>query len=274
MAGSRERGGTDFTEVSTAWQQWRASWAFPDATHRAWPPPARPFVMHQTWRDLLFAHWPVPPEILRPTIPAGLELDLRGGQAWVGVVPFYMNGIRLRYQPCALPWLGAFAELNVRTYVTAPGGGHPGVFFYSLDAANPVAVALARRWFHLPYFFARMCIREREGWIEYDSWRAHPGAPRARFRGRYRPIGEPFDAAPDSLEAWLTERYALYTTDRQGRPRRGDIHHCPWPLQHAEAELHFGALTAQHGIILPAQPPLLHFARQLDIVAWTLGPLD
>lgn len=253
---------------------WRAGEP-PFATdHRPWTIPARSFAMWQIWHDLLFAHWPVPPEMIRPTLPRGLDLDLYDGQAWVGVVPFRMSGIRLRGQPLAAPWLGAFPELNVRTYVTAPGGERPGVFFYSLDAGNPVAVALARRWYHLPYFFARMQVRERAGWIEYDSWRVHPGAPRSRFRGRYRPIGPQFTAAPGSLERWLTARYALYTADPQGRPLRGEIHHLPWPLQPAEADLHFSALTAQHGIVLPDRAPLLHFARRLDIVAWTLTPLD
>ncbi|CAA9588620.1 MAG: hypothetical protein AVDCRST_MAG18-4408 [uncultured Thermomicrobiales bacterium] len=258
--------------VAGWWRAWRASTPPFAADHRPWTLPDQPFAMWQVWRDLLFAHWPVPPEMLRQTIPAGLDLDLFEGQAWVGVVPFRMSGIRLRGQPVAAPWLGAFPELNVRTYVTAPGGARAGVYFYSLDAGNPVAVALARRWYHLPYFFARMRVGERAGWIEYDSWRVHPGAARSRFRGRYRPLGEPYRAAPDSLEAWLTERYALYTADRQGRPLRGEIHHLPWPLQRAEAELQFGALTAQHGIVLPDRPPLLHFARRLDIVAWTLTP--
>lgn len=145
------------------WQAWRSTAAPFDLTHRPWSPPNRAFAMWQVWHDLLFAHWPVPPEMLRPTIPAGLDLDLFEGQAWVGVVPFRMSGIRLRGQPLAAPWVGAFPELNVRTYVTAPGGDRPGVYFYSLDAANPVAVALARRWYHLPYFFARMSSRERGG---------------------------------------------------------------------------------------------------------------
>jgi uncharacterized protein YqjF (DUF2071 family) len=255
------------------WREWRSATPPIALEHRPWQVPARPYAMWQVWYDLLFAHWPVPPEVLRPSIPAGIDLDLFEGQAWVGVVPFRMSGIRLRGQPFAAPWLGAFPEMNVRTYVTAPGGAQPGVFFYSLDAGNPVAVALARRWYHLPYFFARMSVREVAGWIEYDSWRVHPGAPRALFRGRYRPIGAPYQSRPGSLEAWLTERYALYTADRRGRPLRGDIHHLPWPLQPAEAELHFKALTAQHGIALPDRPPLLHFARRLDVVAWTLAPL-
>ena len=92
------------------------------------------------------------------------------------------------------------------------------------------------------------------------------------FSRAVSPIGEPFRAQPGSLEAWLTERYALYTVDKTGRPMRGEIHHLPWPLQPAEADLQFHALTAQHGIELPLTPPLLHFARRLDIVAWTIAP--
>lgn len=256
-----------------AWRwtdEWRTGRLPSPAGHRPWPVPARGWAMWQVWHDLLFAHWPVPAEMLRPAIPAGLDLDLHAGEAWVGVVPFRMSGVRLRRQPIAAPWLGAFPELNVRTYVTAPGGAQPGVWFYSLDAGNPVMVALARRWFHLPYFFARMSCREVDGWIEYESWRAHPNAPRARLNARYRPVSAPYRAAPGSLEAWLTERYCLYTADRRGRVLRGDIHHLPWPLQRAEADLRFNALVAQHGIALPDTPPLLHFARRLDVVAWTL----
>ena len=66
-------------------------------------------------------------------VPAGLELDTFEGQAWIGVVPFRMTGIRPVASAAA--WLSAFAELNVRTYVTV--GGKPGVCFFSLDAANP-----------------------------------------------------------------------------------------------------------------------------------------
>ena len=229
--------------------------------------------MWQVWHDLLFAHWPIDPDELRRTLPAGLEPDYWEDRGWISVVPFHMSGIRLRGQPVAVPWLGAFPELNVRTYVTGPGGERPGVFFYSLDAGNRIAVELARRWYHLPYFHARMHIREVDGWFEYDSWRTHPGAPGARFTARYRPTGPGYRAAPGSLEAWLTERYALYTTDPQGHALRGDIHHIPWPLQPAEGELHFRSLVTQHGIRLPDTPPVLQFAKRLDVVAWTLTRL-
>jgi uncharacterized protein len=218
-----------------------------------------------SWHDLLFAHWPLPTEALGPLIPPGLELDRYDGRAWVGVVPFRMTAVGPRHAPRA-PWVSAFLELNVRTYVTI--GGKPGIWFFSLDAANPVAVAIARRWFHLPYFRARMRLRLDGDWIAYESRRTHRGFPGGEFRGRYRAAGPVFRSAPGSLEAWLTERYALYAADRRGRIYRGDIHHLPWPLQPAEAEIAVNTVADAHGLVLPDPPPLLHFARRLDVVAW------
>src|SRR6266704_6531932 len=115
--------------------------------HRPWPLPVGPWVMAQRWHDLLFAHWPVPAGELQHLIPTPLTIDTFDGQAWLAVVPFRMSGVRLRGTP-AVPWLSAFPELNVRTYVKCEG--RPGVWFFSLDAGNPLAVAIARAWFHLP----------------------------------------------------------------------------------------------------------------------------
>jgi uncharacterized protein YqjF (DUF2071 family) len=131
-----------------------------DTAHRPWPLPMGSWVMAQTWHDLLFAHWPVDTQRLRTLIPEPLEIDQFDGQAWLAVVPFRMSGIRLRWTP-AVPWLSAFPELNVRTYVKS--GGRPGVWFFSLDAGNALALAIARAWFHLPYYRARMCCFERHG---------------------------------------------------------------------------------------------------------------
>lgn len=222
--------------------------------------------MRQRWYHLLFAHWRVDAAALRPLIPPALELDTRHGEAWLAVVPFGMSGIRLRYTP-ALPWISRFLELNVRTYVTARG--KPGVYFFSLDAANPLAVRVARAWFKLPYFDARMRMSEKNGWIEYESRRTHRGAPPAVFRGRYRPLAEPQVSQPGSLEHFLTERYCLYTA-AGGALYRGDIHHEPWPLQPAEAEIAENSMPAAHGIALPPDPPLLHFARSIDTIEWAL----
>ena len=220
--------------------------------------------MQQKWHDLLFMHWPVPVESLRPQIPAQLEIDTFDGQAWLAVVPFRMSGVRLRGTP-ALPWLSAFPELNVRTYVTC--GARPGVWFFSLDAGNPIAVGIARTWFHLPYFRARMSCEQRGGWIEYASQRTHAGAAAAKLQGRYRPVAAPFHPSPGTLEHFLTERYCLYALSGGGRLLCGEIHHLPWPLQRAAAELESNAMAAQLGIKLVPQP-LLHFARRQDVLVW------
>lgn len=238
--------------------------------HRPWPLPPGPWRLRMSWHDLLFAHWSLPAEALRPLIPPQLALDTYEDTAWVGVVPFRMSAVVPRYAPPA-PWLSAFLELNVRTYVTI--AGKPGVWFFSLDAANPVAVAVARRWFHLPYFRARMRLRRDGDRIAYESRRAHRGFPPGEFRGRYRPTGPVSLSQPGTLAAWLTERYALYAADSIGRVYRGDIHHLPWPLQPAEAEIDVNTVCDAHGFALPDVPPLLHFAHRLDVLAWSPVPV-
>jgi uncharacterized protein YqjF (DUF2071 family) len=176
-----------------------------------------------------------------------------------------MTDVRLR-GTSATPWLSAFPELNVRTYVTF--GGKPGVWFFSLDAGNSVAVAIARAWFHLPYFRARMSCAERKGWIYYQSERIHRGAPAGLLEGRYRPISEVFHPQRGTLEHFLTERYCLYTTDGRGQIIRAEIHHPPWPLQVAEAEFSGNSMADAAGVQLPVSRPLLHFAYRQDVVVW------
>jgi uncharacterized protein len=221
--------------------------------------------MAQSWHDLLFAHWPVDAALLRPLIPQQLQIDIFEGTAWLAVVPFRMTGVRLRGTP-AMPWLSAFPELNVRTYVTF--GEKPGVWFFSLDARNALAVATARAWFHLPYFRARMSCAERAGWIHYQCRRTHRGAPAGSLKGRYRPVGGAFSAQSGTLEHFLTERYCLYTTDARGRVIRGEIHHPPWPLQVAEAEFTGNTMAEASRIVLPARKALLHFAKKQEVVVW------
>jgi uncharacterized protein len=242
-----------------------------DIAHRPWPPPRAPWTMKQIWHDLLFAHWPIPVAAMRAAVPKQLELDLFEGQAWLGIVPFRMSGVRPRWLP-PMPWLSAFPELNVRTYVTHEG--KPGVYFFSLDARNPLAVAIARTWFHLPYFRARMSCEpeasDPEG-IRYSSVRTHAGAPSAELVGSYRPSDKVFHARSGTLEHWLTERYCLYAALPDGRTWRADIHHPPWPLQPAVADFERNTMARAHGFELPEVPPLLHFARRQDVVVWNPG---
>ena len=227
--------------------------------------------MKQIWHDLLFAHWPVPVEQVRPLIPLPLQIDTYDGQAWIGVVPFRMSGIRPRWLP-ALPWISAFPELNVRTYVIADN--KPGVWFFSLDAENPIAVAVARRWYYLPYFRARMSCREVGDGIAYESHRIHRDAPPAAFVGQYRPVGPVFQAERGSLVYWVTERYCLYVVDSRQRLYRGEIDHSPWPLQMAEAQFSTQTMTLPLGLPLPAAPALLHFSRRQEVRIWQIQAVE
>jgi uncharacterized protein len=231
--------------------------------HRPWPMPDRPWIMTQTWHDLLFAHWPLDKITLASKVPAPLELDLWDGVAWIGIVPFRMTNVAPRGMP-SLPWISALAELNVRTYVRL--GGKPGVYFFSLDASNPLVVAAARALFRLPYFVAAMRLDDASGRIDYRSRRS-AGRP-AELVASYAPTGPTFHAAAGTLEYFLTERYCLYTVDDQSRPRRVDIHHPPWALQCAGAEFEVNTMADAAGLRLPARAPVLHFAKRQDTVAW------
>ena len=226
--------------------------------------------MTQTWYNLLFAHWPIPAATMRALVPPQLELDTFDGQAWVGVVPFGMKQVYPR-GTFSVPWLSRFLEMNVRTYVTL--GGKPGVWFFSLDAANSAAVALARRFFHLPYYHARMRMHNRKGWIQYTSFRTHAGATPAEIDARYRPTGPVYHSTPGTLEAWLTDRYCLYSLGPRGDVYRGEIHHARWPLQPAEAEFNANSMAMACGLHLPSTPPLLHFARNLKTFEWLITPV-
>jgi hypothetical protein len=235
--------------------------------HRRWPMPDAPWIMTQTWNDLLFAHWPVDARHLRGHVPPGLELDLFEGRAYVGVVPFGMTNVAPRGVP-AVPFVSAFAELNVRTYVSV--GGKPGVYFFSLDADSQLAVTAARTMFGLPYFLASMDLKVDGTEVVYRSRRTSRGVAPAEFHARYGPVGTAFNALPGSLDWFLTERYGLYKVDRSFHPQRLEIHHPPWPLQRAEAEIKINTMAAAAGIRLPSVPPLLHFAKRQDMIAWPM----
>jgi len=223
--------------------------------------------MRQTWNDLLFAHWKLPPEELRSLVPPQLALDLYDGNAWVAVTPFHMTDVAFRGMP-PFPVLSAFPELNVRTYVSHRG--KPGVFFFSLDAFNPPAVWGARLTYHLPYFYARMFVNVTREEVRYSSLRFRP--PHPEFRAVYRPVSEASLAKPGSLEHFLTERYRLYSVHDE-RVYAADIHHLPWELQRAEASITRNSMAVAAGITLPQEKPVLHFSKRMKVLVWPLRRL-
>jgi hypothetical protein len=215
--------------------------------------------MMQRWDDLLFAHWPISADALRDLIPEPLVIDTFERSAWLGITPF-----DLRIRPRALPTLSHFPELNCRTYVIHRD--KPGVFFFSLDAGSRLAVWGARRFFLLPYFYAKMKIQKRRDVFAYSSHRIHQSAS---FAGQYRPEGPVRPAERATIDHWLTERYCLYTYSGN-QLFRGEIHHLPWPLQRATCEIAENTIAAVQRISLPNTTPLLHFSAQLEVLIWPL----
>jgi uncharacterized protein len=239
-----------------------------EIAHRPWEMPRAPWVMTQTWHDLLFAHWSIPANELRSRVPAEFELELFDGDAWVGVVPFHMSNVGLRGVP-SLPGSSAFPELNVRTYVRV--GNRPGVFFFSLDAGSALAVKAARTLLNLPYYTAKMDVSHRAERIDYESRRS---AGQAEFRASYRSAGPPFTAIEGTLEHFLTERYCLYNRHHTGKPYRLEIHHPPWPLQPADGEISSNTMFEANGLSRPDGLPLLHFSKRQDVVTWAPSSLS
>lgn len=231
--------------------------------HRPWPVPDRPWLITQSWHNLLFAHWPLDPDILRARLPPGLPLDVFDGRAWIGVIPFHMTNVGPR-GALSLPGLSAFAELNVRTYVTVDD--KPGVYFFSLDAASTLAVIGARTVFGLPYYRAEMAVRTGTHRVNYRS--ARRSATPAHFAASFEPVGPVSHPQLGTLEHFLTERYCLYTTSHAGKPRRLEIHHPQWQLQPADAQIAVNTMATAAGIELPVSAPLLHFAKRMDVLTW------
>lgn len=235
-------------------------------------------LMWMKWRDLLFLHWAVPPEVLRPLVPPQLEIDLFDGAAYIGLVPFTMKGVR----PVGLPpvrGLSSFHETNVRTYVHRDGRD-PGVWFFSLDAANRVAVALARATYHLPYYFARMFLEPERperpdppGSILYAGTRARPDPRPASYLIRAVAIGPVHPAQPGTLEHFLVERYILYA-EADSRLYLGRVHHHPYPVQTVDLVTLDESLLAAAGIRRPDRPPLAHFARGVDVKVYPIRKID
>ena len=213
----------------------------------------------------------MPAAELRHFVPPALEIDERDGTSWVGLLPFAMTGVSARGVP-DLPWVSAFPEMNLRLYVAYKD--KPGIWFVSLDASNSAAVATARVLAHLPYFWASMRVMVDGPRIRYTSTRLS-ARRRVVFRGTYWPAEPVYEAVPQSLESFLAERYCLYTQSPRGTLERIQVHHWPWPLQRAEADIELNTVASAQGIALPTGPPLLHYARRLDVVGWgreALGP--
>ena len=243
----------------------------PQLAHRlaARERPAGDPVMYQQWRDLLFLHWECPMAHIQATLPDGLFVDQFAGKAYLGIVPFFMRNIRPHRMP-AVPGISNFMEMNFRTYVH-DRAGVPGVWFYSLDANQPLAVAVARRFFHLPYQHARMdATRAPDGRIRYQSLRTGAGAERKPCIFEYAPAAPLPEPAPESLEFFLVERYRLYSLSPSGLCR-GAVAHPSYPLTAAGLTVWHEELTLLNGFPPTGRPPdHVVMSRGVDVEVFPL----
>lgn len=236
----------------------------PKTDHRDWPLPSEPWLLFQRWHHALFLHWQVKASQLREALPEKLRpyLDFHNGVAWLGIVPFMLRDQRARALPM-LPGVSEFSEVNVRTYILYKD--RPGVYFFSLDAANPLAVLGARVGLDMPYCSAEMRLLETPEEFRMISRRLQP--PKATLDVRYRPSGPAFYGERGSLAHWFAERYCFYNVNANGELYRVENHHEPWELRDAKVEVTQNTMAHALGFEL-GTPPLAHYSRGVDVVFW------
>ncbi len=230
--------------------------------HRPWPLPQEPWQWRQSWLDLAFAHYRIEKSLLEGLLPPGLKIQEFDGSAWLGLVPFRMQGVMRRPLP-DVPGFSMFPELNLRTYVEAEG--KPGVWFFSLDADSWPVVLGGRNIFGLPYFLANMRQKIQTDGIEFSSSRRKSPA---EFHAQYRPRGQVFLARKGTFEYWATERYCLYAANHHGEISRTEVHHAPWPLQNCEIEISKSSILEASGFAPSAEAPICHFSSGVHVVSF------
>ncbi|KAA9031579.1 YqjF family protein [Niallia endozanthoxylica] len=238
-----------------------------DIGRRPWPLPSKNWIMRQRWRNLLFSHWPIPPEILRRHIPSALEIDTYQGYAYLGVIVFVIEGIHPRGLS-SISLTPVFPEVNLRTYVHYQG--KPGVFFLSLDVEDWASYTIARRWYRLPYKKASILFQKDGETCICQSVRKGTIDPSISFGVKYEPTSELYFPKEGTLDYWLTERYCLFSTNNGSNIYSGEIHHQPWPLQKAEAEISKNTLFTPFKMEGVEGKPIYHFSKGLDTLFWNI----
>lgn len=225
----------------------------------------------QSWSNVLFTHWPISAELLRPHIPRSLQIDTFDGTAWLGVVVFVMDGIYLRGLS-ALSLTPKFAEVNVRTYVQY--NGKPGVYFMSLDVGDWASLMIAKRWYHLPYKAAQISLQNEDPTFFCQSQRNGKSNVPIGFQAKYIPLSRVYLSQKEMFDHWLTERYCFFSTDKRGNIYCGEIHHQQWPLQKVEIEIRRNSLFTPFQFDLSEEKTIAHFSKGLDSLFWNIKRLN
>ncbi|HEU4963839.1 MAG TPA: DUF2071 domain-containing protein [Bacilli bacterium] len=218
--------------------------------------------VYQEFQNVVFCHYPLDTEVLRPHVPQELPLDAFEGKAYVSLVGLLLRDCHLRWNKL-FPL--NFQQLNVRTYVTIDG--KPGVYFLSMDANSWLMTTVGRVFYDMAYYHAQASSKQDGEWTTYRYQRkgADPNPP--RFDVRFRPTGEPFEAQPGSLEQFLAERYWMYQVDKDGSIYAGELFHPHWKMRKAEAIVEHNSMTAPYGFALPEEEMVAYFSKGVPTVS-------
>jgi uncharacterized protein YqjF (DUF2071 family) len=231
--------------------------------------PYEKWIMKQSWKNVFFIHLPVSAPSLRPHIPSCLDLDVYEGEPWISLVLFTIEGIYLKGIPFSV--VSAFPEINVRTYISY--NKRPGVFFLSLDAKHWATYTIAKKWYHLPYYESQISVKQTNQFTSYNSIRKDRKVVPAEFKGTLKSLSETFYSKQNSLEYWLTERYYLYSSNQGKDAFRAKIHHEPWQLQEAKAEINANTLISSMNILPLNEDPIVHFSTGTNVLISNLNKL-
>jgi hypothetical protein len=222
------------------------------------PDPVKRAVMVQQWRDLAYVHWRYPAEEVQALLPAGVDVDVHDGSAWVGLIPFSMRNIGLPRLP-AVPYFGSFPEVNVRTYVRC--NGQPGVWFFSLDVNRFLPALVARTTYLLPYCWGSAHHHRDGDVLSTDVQRRWPSKSSTKISIS---VGNAIEN-PDDTAVFLSARWGLYSKGFRGSLRYAPVDHEKWPLYSATLLDLDDSLVTSAGLRAPLGEPHVMFSPGVSV---------
>lgn len=218
-----------------------------------------PWVGQQEWGDVLFMHWSVPYEILKPYVPAPFTLETYDGESWVTVILLQAKHSRFRGMPTMMSY-PPFLQMNVRTYIQFDG--EPGIYFFSVDVNSLLTVAAAKGLLQLPCQFAEMELEEDKDQLSFNSKRIKSDHSSSSITVNYRPLTQEISNQQGTLPYWLTERYCFWMI-KENRIIKGPLTHAPWKLSDVTVDLKMTEIIS----FIPAQylqkNPLIHYSKSI-----------
>ena len=235
---------------------------------RLGPDPAR---THDNWMmiareaDLVFASWAVAPDVIRPLVPAMLELDTFDEQAWVTVEALTMSTVRVRWLPTPLLSID-MPEIAVRTYVRFRG--QRAIYFLSLECPPPFGSTLAQYLFKMPFHDAAVTVTVNGDNYHAESFRTRRGEPPVQFSVHGRIAGPPESVQAGGVDEFLLRQTCMFTVGSASDLHRADVTHRTSAVQPFVGMIDVNTLLPACGVPLPATPPRLRYYAGEDAMVW------